>query len=160
MRISNQMSVFRYKAREKLKLKTCHTLPQTARSELVRDFLNFFFGLDRPEVSLRCSWPEMVQDFLFLWSWTDQFWSVDPWFQDELDSGFNIQFFWIVGPRIYRILYAQNRPGPQKKENWDHFGPGTTQRNFGPVQTKKIKKISDQLGPSGPRTRRSVDPCP
>ena len=28
-------------------------------------------------------------------------------------------------------------PGPQKKENLDPFGPRTTQRNFGPVQTKK-----------------------
>ena len=27
--------------------------------------------------------------------------------------------------------------GPQKKENFDHLGPGTTQRNFGLVQTKK-----------------------
>ena len=51
-------------------------------------------------------------------------------------------------------------PGPQKKENLDPFGPRTTQRNFGPVQTKKkIKKFSDQLGPSGLRTKRSVDPC-
>ena len=32
--------------------------------------------------------------------------------------------------------------------------------NFGPNQTKKqIKKISDQLGPNGPRTKRSIDLC-
>ena len=109
----------------------------------------------------------MVEVFLFLWSWTDRFCSVDPWFQDELDSGYNIQFFYRRPTNMLHII-CQKRclwfrimlflesgihgpkligPGPPKKENLDPFGPRTAQRNFGPVQTrKKIKKISDQLG--------------
>ena len=40
-------------------------------------------------------------------------------------------------------------PGPQKKENFDHLGPGTTQRNFGLVQTKKKLR----------KSRTNSDPC-
>ena len=127
------------------------------------------------------SWPEMVQVFLFLWSWTDRFCSVDPWFQDELDSGYNIQIFFIVGPRICCILYAKNAVCDSEScfswnqgstdQNWsvqDHRKrktwtlSGLEQRKETSVRSrpkKKIKKIPDQIGPSDPRTKRSVDPC-
>ena len=48
--------------------------------------------------------------------------------------------------------------GPQKKETIS----GQKQRKETSSRSrpkKKIKKISDQLGPSGPRTKRSVDLC-
>ena len=56
---------------------------RTARSELVRDFLNWFW-LVRPDVSnselalVRNSSIFPIFRWL-IWSWTDRFWSLDPW---------------------------------------------------------------------------------
>ena len=132
------------------------------------------------EVSLRCSWPKMAQVFLFVWSWTDQFWPVNPWFQDRHDSEPPTAFLaynmlYIRGPTIKKIVYYI----PNQARSWtrdprtridrsrtteegelEPFRVGNNAKKLpAGLDQKKTKKITDQLGPSGPRTKRSLDSC-
>ena len=59
----------------------------------------------------------------------------------------------VLGPNRTRTKkFWKSRTGPdQDQKNFKNYGPNRT-------RTKQILKISDQLGPIGPRTWRSVDP--
>ena len=102
----------------------------------------------------------MVRGFLFLQSWTDQFWCVDPWFEAEHDSEPPTSFaystiFVDLRSKIYiKRLYRGSKLDFKHNHDHVHHRPGIQ----GPVPISPGPDQQPKLGNLGPfRTRINAD---